>query len=309
MIQSVKDVESDPSQVGWDVLRLDQLHPVVSGNKWFKLRPWIDKAILEGYEGLASFGGPWSNHLHALAWAAREAGLRSVGYLRGYPPPGGNPMLADLQAWGMELFSLPKKTFDAMAWSAPGLDSKPLPFIDLPGPLGSISEREKFLAVPAGGYGPEGMRGATRIWEHIPSGVYTHLYCAVGSGTMLAGLAAGQQANAPHIVGIPVLPDPDNLELAIHALLPADRRHTAILLDHRHHGGGYAKISPELISFMQAFHDRTGIPTDIIYTAKLMYAIDRLITEGAFAPGSRVLAIHSGGLQGNRSLPHGTLHW
>ncbi len=303
MIQPVKDTAWVPAVVSWDVLRLDHLHPVVSGNKWFKLQPWIRKALAEGYQGLASFGGPWSNHLHALAWAAREAGLRSVGYIRGYPPPQGNPMLDDLRAWGMDVRFLPRKTFDAHAWTAPGTA------LVLPGPLGDPAETGKYLLVPAGGYGAEGMRGAARIWDHIPKGQYTHIYCAVGSGTMMAGLMTGNPEASATITGIPVVQDSGKLESAIRALLPPGMAARPIPLDHRHHGGGYAKTSPELLAFMQDFHDRTAIPTDIIYTAKLMYALRQMMTDGYFPAGSRVLAIHSGGLQGNRSLPPGTLHW
>jgi 1-aminocyclopropane-1-carboxylate deaminase/D-cysteine desulfhydrase-like pyridoxal-dependent ACC family enzyme len=315
MIQTVKDADSFPAEVALDVLRLDQLHPVVSGNKWFKLHPWINKARQEGYEGLASFGGPWSNHLHALAWAAREAGLRSVGYVRGYPPTGGNPLLYDLQSWGMELFYLAKKTFDAHAWHGPGAYQGPDSLPALPGPAGDPRGRHSFLVVPTGGYGREGMLGAARIWEYIPKGRYTHVYCAVGSGTMMAGLLTGRPMgesgmdDGPQIIGIPVMPDMGKLEAAIRQLLPGNGKSARISLDHRHHGGGYAKTSPELLAFMRTFYDRTGIPTDIIYTSKLMFAVERLQLEGVFAPGSRVLAIHSGGLQGNRSLPPGTLHW
>jgi 1-aminocyclopropane-1-carboxylate deaminase len=313
MIQPVKDPELVPAGQSWDVLRLDTLHPVVSGNKWFKLGPWIDTALREAYDGLASFGGAWSNHLHALAWAAREAGLRSVGYVRGNPPPGRNPMLDDLQSWGMDLHFLPRQAFDALAWDTPEQAGEGLHQDRLPEPLRSLQDHGRFLVVPAGGYGTNGMLGAARIWEHIPPGSYTHIYCAVGSGTMMAGLLAGahdgSSGTSPIITGIPVLQDRDTLEPAIRALLPADKGGISIPLDHRHHGGGYTKMPPGLLAFMDFFYDRTGIPTDIIYTAKLMYAISRLFAEGAFPPGSRVLAVHSGGLQGNRSLPPGSLRW
>jgi len=126
----------------------------------------------------------------------------------------------------------------------------------------------------------------------------------VGSGTMLAGLATGSR---PHqqITGIAVVKDP-GLENAISALLDPGQA-SRINLIHDYHFGGFARAPAILISFMNEWYRRTAIPSDLVYTGKLFYALDDLVRKNYFRPGSRVLVIHSGGLQGNRSLPKGTL--
>jgi 1-aminocyclopropane-1-carboxylate deaminase len=335
IIQPVNDPEALSRDIGWDVLRIDRIHPVVSGNKWFKLAPYLAKARQEGYRGLASFGGAWSNHLHALAFAAREAGLSSLGLVRGEAPPTLSQTLADARDMGMELRFLTRKTYAELSKEiergsienslqdilAAGMQSSRPPNIDW----------SDYLLIPEGGYGRPGAQGAAGIWSLVPQGVYTHLLCAVGTGTMMAGLMTGARKGpagpfpdtlledpaddtqdlkahaATQVIGIPVLRNESSLETEIRALLPTELRDEPIQLDHRFHGGGYAKTSSDQFAFMRAFYAQTGIPTDIIYTSKLMHAAWSLVREGYFSPKSRILVVHSGGLQGNRSLKKGIL--
>ena len=330
MIQPVNYPLWSDSGIEVDMLRLDLLHPVVSGNKRFKLERYLEQAERDGKTGIASFGGPWSNHLHALAWAARERGLRSLGIVRGERPPHLSPTLADAEAWGMELVfasrqdyrvwsRLPSSPKAGMASAWPnGEDAggQPPPFsasADYQSPTPEVRiglpGAEDLLWIPEGGYGIPGAEGAASIWHHIPSGAYSHILCAVGTGTMMAGLL---RANAPslppaRIIGIPVLKAGDALATDIRHLLPPEMADAPMELLHEYHGGGYAKTRPELLDFMAAFYRETGIPTDIIYTGKLMYALDNLLRQGYFPAGSRLLAVHSGGLQGNRSLKSGIL--
>lgn len=366
IIQPVNDPDALSRDIRWDVLRIDRIHPVVSGNKWFKLAPYLHQAQQQGYRGLLSFGGAWSNHLHALAYAAREAGLASLGLVRGEEPSTLSHTLADARDMGMELLFLPRKTYAALS---KGMDEGAMEHLlqeilaadPQPAVRAKIS-RGDYLVIPEGGYGKPGMEGAAAIWSLIPQGVYTHLLCAVGTGTMMAGLLTGaspgtagsSQSELPEglpveradlevgreglpaerpdpavgrvslpaetqdpeaqptghftrIIGIPVLRNESSLEAEIRALLPPARRDVPVHLDHRFHGGGYAKTSSEQLDFMRAFHAQTGIPTDIIYTSKLMRATWSLLREGFFPPESRILVIHSGGLQGNRSLKMGIL--
>jgi 1-aminocyclopropane-1-carboxylate deaminase len=338
IIQPVNDPEALSRDISWDVLRIDRIHPVVSGNKWFKLAPYLAKARQAGYRGLASFGGAWSNHLHALAFAAREAGRSSLGLVRGEEPPTLSQTLADARDMGMELIFLPRKTYGALS---KGIDEGSmgnlLQEILAAAPQSSIHKKitwSDYLLIPEGGYGKPGMEGAAGIWSLIPQGVYTHLLCAVGTGTMMAGLITGARQGLagpfrdtlpeepqgetqdlkPHpdspaiqVIGIPVLRNESSLEAEIRALLPTALKDAPIHLDHRFHGGGYAKTSSEQLAFMSSFYALTGIPTDIIYTSKLMHAAWSMVREGYFPPKSRILVIHSGGLQGNRSLKKGIL--
>ncbi len=80
-IQNIESEWLDNNNVLLDVLRLDELHPVVSGNKWFKLTNYLQKAGQEGHKTVATFGGAFSNHIIATAFACKEKGLHSIGFI------------------------------------------------------------------------------------------------------------------------------------------------------------------------------------------------------------------------------------
>ncbi|RYY40342.1 MAG: pyridoxal-phosphate dependent enzyme [Chitinophagaceae bacterium] len=279
-----------PYGIRADVLRLDELHPQVSGNKWFKLAPWLERSRDKGCKGLITFGGPWSNHLLATAEACRLSGMKSIGVIRGERPAQPSVLLQDVEQRGMELHFLERGHYRAGR---------------LPAELQQLSDEGSFLVVPEGGYGSEGCTGAARITQMFDQNNYTHILAAVGTGTTLAGLAAsalpGQKC-----IGISVLKNNHGLEAAVGNLLPPDAQDRFRIL-HDYHEGGYARHSAAQIQFMNDWYARTGVPSDFVYTGKLFFAAQRLVESGYFANGSRLLLVHSGGLQGNRSLPAGTL--
>jgi 1-aminocyclopropane-1-carboxylate deaminase len=166
-----------------------------------------------------------------------------------------------------------------------------------------LLEEDAYI-IPEGGYGATGAKGASTILDFCNKD-YTHYCCAVGTGTMMAGLInaaiAGQQ-----VTGISVLKNNLELNEQIIALLN-DNNKTGWQLLHDYHFGGYAHHQPALIRFMNEFYKRTKIPSDFVYTGKLFYAVQDLIEKDFFPSGSKVLVIHSGGLQGNESLNKGTL--
>ncbi|GAA4333559.1 pyridoxal-phosphate dependent enzyme [Flaviaesturariibacter amylovorans] len=271
------------------VLRLDRLHPEVSGNKWFKLQGYLTAARASGKRTLLTFGGAWSNHLLATAAAGAALGLRTAAVVRGEAPSLPSPTLQDAAALGMRLFFSSRAAYRNK---------------ELPPEVWKELDPNETLVIPEGGYGPDGASGAARILDHGELDKYTHILSAVGTGTTLAGLA---QAAGPgqRVIGISVLRDPSAPD-AVRALLP-EERYGLVEMRHTFHFGGYARHTPELLGFMNGWYRDTGIPSDFVYTGKLFYAADALVRDGHFAPGSRLLLIHSGGLQGNRSLPPGTL--
>ena len=290
---SIDRASSSDGQFGWQVLRLDRLHPVVSGNKPFKLSRYLREAKEGGYRGILTFGGAWSNHIHAAAFAAREAGLASLGLIRGERPVRLSATLLDAERAGMELRFLSRTEYREL--SSRGENFTHLRF---PG----------FLAVPEGGAGAAGMLGAADIMQFIPKDAFDWIICACGTGTTLAGLVSAASPGQ-RLLGISVLRGHTGLEHDILELLTGRSGLPTFRIEERFHGGGYAKYDDELIDFMNRFHARTGIPTDIVYTGKLMRAVDALAAEGFFSHNERVLVIHSGGLQGNRSLASGRLHF
>ena len=275
------------SVVESSILRLDKLHPIVSGNKWFKLRYYIEDAIANKATTIASFGGPYSNHLVALAFAAKENNLKSIGYVRATKEDTLTPSLQEALAYGMQLEFMGRTHFQAIK-------------NDL---LKANNKENAVYFIDEGGYGALGAKGAATILNEYCKD-YTTIIAAVGTGTMLAGLI---QAAAPHqnIIGIPVLKNEKSIESEIKTLLKDSTKQFTLL--HNFHQGGYAKTNPALIAFMNQLWETEKIPSDIVYTGKLLMAVEILLKENYFKAGSKILVIHSGGLQGNRSLPAGTL--
>jgi 1-aminocyclopropane-1-carboxylate deaminase len=259
------------------VLRLDRLHPQVSGNKWFKLQYYLEAALAAGKGTLLSFGGAYSNHIIATAVAAKLSGLHSIGIIRGEAPAKLSHTLLAAREAGMELREKDEELINSI-----------------------IGQRNDVYRIPEGGYGPAGAKGAAMILAGVEKDLYTHICCATGTGTTLAGIINSLQP-AQQAIGFPVLKGNHDLEDKVRALL-AD-----FTLEGSYHFGGYARHTPALTDFMNKWYLSFGIPSDFVYTGKLFFGIDDKIKKGQFTPGSRLLAIHTGGLQGNLSLPAGTL--
>jgi 1-aminocyclopropane-1-carboxylate deaminase len=264
--------------IKWDVLRTDLLHPVCSGNKFFKLKYYLLDALQKNYTTISTSGGAWSNHIVATAFAAKACGLSAIGRIRGERPPNLSETLKEAETLGMKLEFVPRNVFP-----------------DEPGHTAGIYH------IPAGGLGAPGVKGAAEMLNYVELPFYTHIACAVGTGTMLAGLRSAAARNQ-EVIGVAVLKHRE-LEKECEALLPG----VPFRILHNYHFGGYAKYSPELLGMMNEFYRVTGIPTDFVYTGKLMYSVLDLIRKDFFPPGSRLLSIHSGGLQGNKSLKNGEL--
>ena len=271
-----------------DLLRLDLLHPIVSGNKFYKLKFYIAAAIENGVSKVASFGGPYSNHIVALAYTAKEAGLKSIGYIRTNADEPMTPSLKDAKAYGMELVYLGRTDFQSKKASI----------------LQSSEAMTDFYFIDEGGYGTIGAKGAATILTEQNTVHYDYIICAVGTGTMLAGCINAASPNQK-IIGIPVLKNEGSIESEINALIE-DKNRTYTLL-HQFHQGGYAKTNPMMLDFMNRLWDTEKIPTDIVYTSKLLFGVEQLIQENYFEKDASILVIHSGGLQGNRSWPAGSL--
>lgn len=157
----LQSISTDPAassdgRFHWDVLRLDALHPLVSGNKPFKLSGYLQAAADTGRRGILTFGGAWSNHIHAVAFAARERGLASIGIIRGEPADPLSATLQDAKAAGMQLRFLSRADYRTVRTF--GTDDWQLAY---PG----------FLMVPEGGAGVTGVRGAAEIMRLIPEGL------------------------------------------------------------------------------------------------------------------------------------------
>ena len=270
-----------------DMLRLDLVHPIVSGNKWYKLKAYLQEAKEHNAETIASFGGPYSNHIVALAFAGKSLGFNTIGYIRTNENEPITPSMQEALSHGMELVFIGRTHFQ-----------------EKKNELLKNQDGSSTYFIDEGGYGKLGCQGFASIQEEVRLNHYDYMIAAVGTGTMLSGLIS---ISNPHqqIVVIPVLKNEETIYSEINAILPDTRMPYTLL--HQFHQGGYAKTTQEQIDCMNQFWKNTGIPTDIVYTGKLVTAFDQLLQEKYFKKDASILLIHSGGLQGNRSVKPGLL--
>jgi 1-aminocyclopropane-1-carboxylate deaminase len=274
-------------KVAIDVLRLDLIHPIISGNKWYKLRLYIEEAIKEGYIEIASFGGAYSNHIIAIACACNMHHLKSVGFIRGDKTEALSHTLQAAVNYGMQLNFISRANYkNKNEWIANNM-------------------QPNRYWIPEGGYGVLGAQGAASILDKVPLKNYSHIIAAVGSGTMLAGLLNGSMDHQT-IIGISSQKNNLSLESEVIDLTKSGNQHRLIMM-HDYHFGGFAKHPEELLHFMTDFWKKESIPTDIVYTSKVFFAVTDLLQKQYFKQGDSLLVIHSGGLQGNLSLPEKSL--
>ena len=243
----------------------------------------------QGIKTLVSFGGAWSNHLHALAAIGRELGLQTIGIVRGEEPQNPSAMLCDAKQWGMKLVYVSRTEYRRRD-EANYIDEVRTRY----GPC---------LVIPEGGANPAGVDGCTAIADMLPNASVQgcKIVLPVGTGTTLAGVARGLgRASRNEVVGVSVLKGAFDLDARIKTLAGGDSAPWSLL--HDHHCGGYARVSAELREFILAFQAVHDIPLDPVYTGKAMYAVYQLLSEQAWSGDKDIIAIHTGGLQGRRGF-------
>lgn len=275
-----------PSDIEVHVKRDDWLHPVISGNKWRKLKAHLYQAQAHHTSMLVSFGGGFSNHLHALGYCCRELGIKLMAIIRGDYSRQLTPMLQDLSNWGVELKFVSKVEYQQRS---------------SPEYLNQLqAEFPQATIIPEGGSNSSALEGVSEVITELQN-QYDYLVCPVASGGTLAGLATGicnARLNTT-LLGIGVLKGEEYLEVLVKQLLPEGVPMPTII--HDYHCGGYAKVPEYLQNFCCQFTPETQVPVEPVYSGKLFYALTQLANKGYFPSGSRVLALHTGGLQGARS--------
>lgn len=284
IIQYFQDETTEKYELTSAVLRIDTIHPIISGNKLFKLKYYLKETIDTNKIGILTFGGYYSNHLVASAYAAKQANLESIGIVRGERPNLLSQTLSDCITYNMELKFYSRNEYDAVD-------------------IESIQhEYPEYLVIHEGGYGGKGMYGAMEILQIDGTTDFDFILAASGTGTMGAGLISGAGSHQK-IILISVLKNNFTVIEDVKALLsPLAIKSVNFEILFDFHLGGYAKKSETLFESMNSFYIKHQIPTDFVYTGKMMYAFYKLAESGYFPKKSKILLIHSGGLQGNRSL-------
>ncbi|MCJ8210105.1 pyridoxal-phosphate dependent enzyme [Mucilaginibacter sp. RS28] len=260
------------------IKRDDLIHPLISGNKWRKLKYTLLKAQSLGKNHLVTFGGAYSNHLLATAAAASKFGLKAIGFVRGEAVDNDTLFLCRLH--GMRLIFTDREQYR----------HKELLFEQHFG-----NDNDAFF-VNEGGASIEGAQGCAELVQELPM-VYDHLFCACGTGTTAAGILNGlsQHHLSTRLHAVPVLKNGEFIGEEIQKFSNGNQNFN---LHADYHFGGYAKTTPELISFVKEFTTATGILIEPVYTGKMLYAIFDLASQDYFAAGTNILAIHTGGIFG-----------
>ena len=279
------------AHVSLDILRLDLLHPQISGNKWFKLKNHLSHAFENGFTTILSFGGAWSNHIHALAAAGKHLGFPTVGVIRGERPERLSPTLQDAENWGMRLHFVSRKKYREKTTST--FQQRLLAELSL--------EPSQVRVVPEGGSGSLGVKGCEDILTSGTVGLQSHdqVWLAAGTGATSAGVIRSAPANT-WVQSVAVLKGAEWMQKDITMHLQG-RQHNNWSVDTLSHCGGYAKSTPELLNFIECFYQETGVFLEPVYTGKMLFALHNKVLAGDMK-NTRVLAIHTGGLQGARSL-------
>ena len=276
------------------VKRDDLIHPMISGNKWRKLKPIIEKCITEKYVGILTFGGAFSNHIAATAAAGKLAGISTVGIIRGDELSfESNPTMTRAKNDGMRLEFIERSLYDRRSEIKFNQELR--------------KKHGNYLIVPEGGASYEGVLGAVEIVNELKD-QYDAIVLPCGTGATAAGILLG--SSGTQVIGISVLKGGDFLLVEIERLLSECGLTSSDIkellrdfsLKSNYHFGGYGSYDDDLITFMNEFYSQTGMPSDQIYTGKMFFALLDMVKKDRFPRGSKILVIHTGGLQGAISI-------
>lgn len=267
--------------------RADLLHPLASGNKFYKLIPNIDAAKVNGYKQLLSFGGAFSNHIHAFALTAQANGFESVGIIRGEKEYASNPTLQDVQAAGMKLEFVSRANYKCRN-DADYLEE--------------LSKRypDAFI-IPEGGSSQRAVQGCVQLADEINAIQSSDIMAvACGTGTTFAGIVCGLN-DKQTAIGYSALKDQSLAKRVDSFIAKEGFQHHQYKIEQADFGG-FAKLNTEILEFVFSWLGLTGILLDPIYTSKMCMRLMQQIEDGEFQAGTSITIIHSGGLQGWRGM-------
>lgn len=268
-------------EVELHILREDLIHPEISGNKFRKLKYNLEEFDKGNFNSILTFGGAYSNHISAVAAAGKEFGFKTIGIIRGEELSGKineNPTLSFARSCGMDLHFVSRESYK---------NKNKEKFIE-----NFKSEFGNFYLLPEGGTNELAVKGCEEILGKHTSG-FDFVCCPVGTGGTISGLINSGENNQK-ILGFPALKDSIFLENEINRY--ASRSNWELVP--QFHFGGYAKITDELLDFINDFKTRFDVNLEPVYTGKMMFGIFELMKKDYFKKGSKILAVHTGGLQG-----------
>ena len=274
-----------PNGIELYIKREDLLHPIISGNKFRKLKYNIQEAKRLGHTTLLTFGGAFSNHILAVAGAGAEFGFKTIGIIRGEELESKiaeNTTLAKAQELGMQFYFVSRTAYREKEEKAFANHLHEL--------FGN------FYMIPEGGTNELAIKGCEEILTDTDKAYFTHVACAVGTGGTISGLINSSGQNQ-QIIGFSSLKGAFLSDVIRNFVVK-----TNCNINDAYHFGGYGKVNDELIQFLNSFYSQTFIPLDPVYTGKMVFGVLDLIQKEYFPPNSKILMIHTGGLQGIKGM-------
>lgn len=270
------DVNGESRQIS--ILRLDTIHPIIGGNKTFKLYENIKHYFEKKFDGIVSVGGQYSNHIAALAHVGKDLSIPTVGFIRGDAQHVPTYTIQQAMKNGMEMVYFTREKYREMRKQE--------------NPCLAFPTYKNFMFIPEGGSNQLGVEGCKQIAHFIPT-EYTHILLAVGTGATMKGLAH-QVEKHQKIIGIKVL----EAQQEEHIFQNRDKKvNDFISLNTDFTFGGYAKRNAFLDEFVVKWNENQNIAIEPIYTGRLFYAVQHLLKQNYFPQPSKIIVIHSGGLQ------------
>ena len=274
-----------PNGIELYIKREDLLHPIISGNKFRKLKYNLEEAKKLGFKKILTFGGAFSNHIVAVAGAGVVFGFETIGVIRGEELEckiNENPTLAQAQELGMQFYFVSRAAYR---------DKEQPSFVS------HLHEKYgNFYLVPEGGTNNLAIKGCEEILTDTDKEYFTHIICAVGTGGTISGLI-NSSSEKQQIIGFSSLKGAFLSEVIRNFVSK-----TNWSINDNYHFGGYGKVTDELIQFLNSFYSQTAIPLDPVYTGKMVFGILDWIEKGYFPPNAKILMIHTGGLQGIKGM-------
>ncbi|MEO8086191.1 MAG: pyridoxal-phosphate dependent enzyme [Bacteroidota bacterium] len=277
--------------ISLSVLRLDEIHHHISGNKWYKLKYNVEEFFRLKKKYLVTFGGAFSNHIIATAAAGKEMGIHTIGIIRGDElNENSNGALKFASQSGMKLFFVSRIDYRKIL-DADNLEIENELLKSIPGFSDFGIQYSDLFFLPEGGSNSLAVKGCAEIVNSIPEG-FNFICCACGTGATLAGISTALNENHTAI-GISVLHGEKFLEKDI---LKLNGNKNNFQLLHEYSFGGYAKSNAELDSFCEQFMLMHAFKIEPVYTGKMFFGLYDLISKDYFAKGTRIIALHTGGV-------------
>lgn len=286
-IQEIHEAIFTQKDIQVFIKREDLNHPVVSGNKWRKLKYNIQEAKAQGLDTILTFGGAYSNHIYAVAGAGQATGLKTIGIIRGEETLPLNDTLLFAKSCGMEIHYMDRETYREKN--------------SIKVKLALQHEFDDFYLIPEGGTNNLAIKGCEELISELDE-PYDHYCLSVGTGGTISGIVSGLKGTGD-VLGFSALKG-DFLLSEVKKIVSdyTGKSFDNWKINNDYHFGGYAKTKPELFDFMKSFELKHNILLDPIYTAKALYGLYELIHTDYFSKGSRILFIHTGGLQGRKGF-------